>query len=308
MIDDLQQKIAEFVFEVLKNRPPEMRLTSPRGDLRPSPIEEIPFGGTVWDDFGVQAFGLAYAVNGQSPKFIELGRSVPGNEKKSFQHVLKLEDLDVQTDALVSWFVWADDVGPDGQVRRTMGDLYFGEVRPFEEVFREGQGMEGQGGGGESGGEDRTGRLTDLQKQIVNATWKLQRDHSTMAERPPKTTGGKAPNRRDPERPDDQSRNSAPTFDHLFRREGFLNHLRPVAGQLAQADRSDASDEPDRDSAAAVFRKHGDRAAGIGGPIRIALPDGDLHVLPGLQFQAIRVRFAAFQVFGHGLAAFEQWV
>jgi hypothetical protein len=89
-----------------------------------------------------------------------------------------LEDLGVQPDELVAWFVWADDIGPDGQVRRSSGDLYFGEVRPFEEVFREGQGMDGQGQGGQQQGQqDRTGKLADLQKQIINATWKLQRQN-----------------------------------------------------------------------------------------------------------------------------------
>src|SRR5262249_5986321 len=44
----------------------------------------------------------------------------------------------------------------------------------------EGQGMEGpgQGGGGESGG-NQTGRLADLQKQIISATWNLQRRQGT---------------------------------------------------------------------------------------------------------------------------------
>jgi hypothetical protein len=89
---------ADFVFVVLKNRTPEMHLTSPRGDFRPSALEEIPFEGTVWDDFGIRAFGLAYAVNGQSPNFIELGKDVPGNEKRPFRHFLRLEDLGVKPD------------------------------------------------------------------------------------------------------------------------------------------------------------------------------------------------------------------
>jgi len=222
---------AEFVFDVLKNRPPELRLTSPRGDLRPSPLEEVRFEGTVWDDFGVPAFGLAYAVNGQPPKFIELGKGVPGNQKKTFQHVLRLEDLGLKPDELVSWFVWADDLGPDGQVRRTMGDLYFGEVRPFEEVFREGQGMEGQGGGGEGGGEDTTGKLADLQKQIVNATWRLERDHSRDGARQPNGSEGKAPAGHTPQRPGDQS--------SLQPRQIF----RQFAGQVDPSDRSDQSDQ-----------------------------------------------------------------
>jgi hypothetical protein len=178
---------AQFVFEALTNRTPEFHLASPRGDIRPSPLEEIPFEGTVWDDFGVKNYGIGYTIPGKDTTYIELGSGVKAKEKKTFQHVLRLEDLGVQPDELVAWFVWADDVGPDGQLRRSTGDLYFGEVRPFEEVFREGQGMDSQGQGGQQQGQqDRTGKLADLQKQIINATWKLQRQNVKQKPTAPK--------------------------------------------------------------------------------------------------------------------------
>jgi hypothetical protein len=165
---------AQFVFDVLSNRPPELRLASPRGDIRPSALEEISFEGTVWDDFGVEAYGLGYTIAGQDTKFVELGKQVPAKEKKQFQYLLRLEELGAQADQLVAWFAWADDIGPDGKLRRTASDMYFGEVRPFEEVFRESQGMEGEG---QAGQENETDKLADLQKQIINATWRLQREH-----------------------------------------------------------------------------------------------------------------------------------
>ena len=166
-----------FVIDVLPNRPPEIRLASPRGDVRPSALEEVAFEGTVLDDFGTGAYGLAYAIGGGEPKFIELGQNGAAKEKKTFAHLLKLEELGAKPDDLISWFVWADDTGPDGKVRRTQGDLYFGEVRPFDEIFRESQNMESgddEGGGGGGGAEAR--KLTELQKQIISATWRLQRD------------------------------------------------------------------------------------------------------------------------------------
>jgi len=179
---------AQFVFDVLKNRPPELRVTSPRGDTRPSALEELSFEGTVWDDFGVQAYGLAYTLAGRETRFVELGRAVAAKEKRPFQYLLRLEELGVQPDQLVSWFVWADDIGPDAQVRRTTGDLYFAEVRPFEEIFREGQDMDGQSqqAGEQSGEGNQAARLAELQKQIISATWKLQREHGGSRQaRPP---------------------------------------------------------------------------------------------------------------------------
>jgi hypothetical protein len=171
-----KNKVASpFVIDVQPNRPPELRLASPRGDVRPSALEEVAFDGTVFDDFGTPAYGLAYTLAGGEAKFIELGKDGAAKEKRSFAHLLNLEELGAKPDDLVSWYAWADDIGPDGNVRRTNGDLYFAEVRPFDEIFRESQNMEsGEQEGGGQGQEAR--KLTELQKQIINATWKLQRE------------------------------------------------------------------------------------------------------------------------------------
>jgi len=183
---------AQFVLDVLKNREPELKIASPRGDTRPSALEEVSFEGMVWDDFGVQAYGLAYAEAGSEIKFVELGLTIPAGEKRPFKHVLHLEDLGAKPDQLISWFLWADDIGPDGQVRRSAGDMYFAEVRSFDEVFRQGQGGAGggeqqQAGGESGGGGSPQAKLAELQKQIINATWKLQRQQSRQSPAPTQT-------------------------------------------------------------------------------------------------------------------------
>ena len=173
-----------FVIDVQPNRVPEIKLASPRGDVRPSALEEVAFEGTVWDDFGTGAFGLAYSISGAEPKFIELGRDGGAKEKRTFSHLMKLEDLGAKPDDLISWFVWAEDTGPDGQVRRTSGDLYFAEVRPFDEIFRESQNMESgdeEKQPQQGGQRNQARKLTELQKQIISATWKLQRTGATSS-------------------------------------------------------------------------------------------------------------------------------
>jgi hypothetical protein len=177
---------AQFIIEVLSNRPPELKLASPRGDVRPSPLEEIAFAGSVWDDFGVKAYGLAYTMAGQETRWIELGRDVPARQKQPYQHLLRLEELAPHPDQLISWFAWADDAGPDGQTRRTTSDLFFAEVRPFEEIFREGQSMDNASQPREQNEESdspagQTARLAEIQKQIISATWKLQREAGIAA-------------------------------------------------------------------------------------------------------------------------------
>ncbi len=179
---------AQFVVDVLKNRQPELKLASPRGDQRVSPLQEIIFQGEAWDDFGVRSYGLTYTVAGSEPKSVALGEKTAANEKRQFSFLLALESLGVKPDELVSYFIWAEDAGPDGQPRRTSSDMFFAKVRPFEEIFREGQSADsaseqqqqeqGQGQGNQSA------KLAELQKQIINATWKVQRQESSPARRP----------------------------------------------------------------------------------------------------------------------------
>ena len=122
----------------------------------PAPAGQIP----------PQAAGLAFAESGN----IYVG--LIGTNQ------IALEKLGVQVDQLVSYFAWAEDYGPDGQSRRTFSDIFFAEVRPFEEIFRadqSGQSASQQQRQQQSGQQgNQPTRLAELQKQIVIATWKLQ--------------------------------------------------------------------------------------------------------------------------------------
>ncbi len=172
-----------FVFDALTNRTPDLKFAFPRGDQRVSALEEIAFKAETSDDFGLKAYGIAYNLAGQETKFIELGQAAGAHEKREFNQLVPLEDLGAQPDQLLSYYVWADDIGPDNNLRRTASDMYFAEVRPFEEIFREGQGAEGgqQQQQQQQQRQNAAERLAELQKQIINATWNLQRRESGKA-------------------------------------------------------------------------------------------------------------------------------
>jgi hypothetical protein len=191
---------AQFGVEVKKNRPPELKFTTPRGDQRVTMLQELPFAGEVWDDFGLIRYGLSYAVVGRPEVEIVLGETTKADEKRTFQHLLPFEDLAVQPDELVSYYLWAEDVGPDGQVRRTAGDIFFAEIKPFEEIFRAAESPEGGGGGGGGGGGEQAQKLAELQKEIITATWNLQRRHAPGA-KPPAVPSAPAPVPANPARP-----------------------------------------------------------------------------------------------------------
>ncbi len=168
---------SDFTIQVLTNRRPEIKLAFPRGDQRVSRLEEVQLQAETRDDFGVLKYGVGFGVAGQEPQFIEIGGPTRADEKRDFTNMVSLEKLGVNVDQVVSYFAWADDYGPDGQVRRTFSDMFFAEVRPFEEVFHPDQSdAGGSGGQNQGGGGNQATQLAELQKQIVIATWKLQRD------------------------------------------------------------------------------------------------------------------------------------
>ena len=167
----------EFRFEVKPNTPPEIKLAFPAQDVKVSPLEEMLIEATAWDDFGILNAGIVVTIPGRSPIDVPLGKSLKGGEHHKLSALQRLEDLKVDPDELVSYYIFAEDHGPDGQVRRVSSDLYFAEVRPFEEIFRQ---LEGPPGGkSQSSGSQQQknpmDQLIELQKQIVTATWKLAR-------------------------------------------------------------------------------------------------------------------------------------
>ncbi len=179
---------ATFTLDALPNRRPELKIVTPKGDQRVSPIEEVAFRVEAWDDFGLRAAGISYSIGGGETKDMPLARDSKPDERLHLEHVLKLEDIGVKVDELVSWHVWAEDVGPDGKPRRTQGDMFFAEVRPFEEIYRPGDdssGSQQQQGGGQ--GEEAT-KLADLQKQIITATWNLKRAEDANPTQPGETS------------------------------------------------------------------------------------------------------------------------
>lgn len=166
---------ADIVIQVLSNRPPELKLVFPSGDQRVSRLEELQLQAEARGEFGLLKYGVGYGAAGAEPRFVELGQSTPHNEKRVFDYLIPLETLALEPDQVLAYFVWADDFGPDGKIRRTVSDMFFAEVRPFEEKFRAGQSESSASGQGEGQQQENpAAELAEMQKEIVIATWKLR--------------------------------------------------------------------------------------------------------------------------------------
>jgi len=168
-----------FVIDVHKNLPPELRVAFPNRDVLASPLEELSLEAKVSDDYGLTGYGLSYALAGAEGRDVTLSPSPVPSDKQQIQHMLALEELSAQPDQLLTYYFWADDVGPDGGTRRTSGDMYFAEIRPFEEIFRESQSSQNQQNQNQQSqqqqGRQQGEQLAQLQKQIISATWNIKR-------------------------------------------------------------------------------------------------------------------------------------
>jgi hypothetical protein len=171
----------EFVVKVIPNREPELKLIS-AVDQRVSAIQEMIVGARVQDDFGIHRTGIRVSVGDSEPSDIELISPGESTTKKTeLQHLIDLESLQAKADQLVTYHFWTEDLDRDGQPRRIESEMYFAEVRPFEETFREAdasatqqrQEQQQQQQGSESG--QQAEELAELQKKILSATWNLLR-------------------------------------------------------------------------------------------------------------------------------------
>ncbi len=168
--DRSNKRPAAFEIKLKKNLPPEVALSFPGKDSDVSALQEMFLEAKIWDDVKVERFGATYSVNGEEA---ELELSSGGVDPKGKEVVggrLALETLAARPDDSLTYFVWAEDLDGKGEVRRTNSDIYFADVRHFENTFKEQEGQPGEGGeGGESGGA--AGKLIEMQKEIISATW-----------------------------------------------------------------------------------------------------------------------------------------
>ena len=91
---------------------------------------------------------------------------------------LAAEDLGVQPGDVITYYARARDVGRGKQPTETRSDIFFLEVRPFSEEFvlAQSQAMSGMA-------SEQIETLIAAQKEIINATWNIERRASSGAGR-----------------------------------------------------------------------------------------------------------------------------
>ena len=160
----------EYFIRTLQDRPPDVRIIRPASDRQVTSVEEVPIEASAEDDFGVAALDLVYAIGAGVEKVLPFQREGLSTEV-SGRRTVYLEDMAVRPGDVVAYYARARDIGLGKRSTEARSDLFFLEVTPFEQELVASQ-SQGAGGRGALG---TLGDLAQRQKDIVTATWNLDR-------------------------------------------------------------------------------------------------------------------------------------
>ena len=111
-----------------------MHVVRPARDRAVTRLEEVEIEAEAEDDYGIDRLELVYAVRGGAERAIPL-RIDAGRTAVNGRHTLYLEDLDVRPGDFVSYYVRARDVARGKRPSEARSDIFFLEVKPFEQEF-----------------------------------------------------------------------------------------------------------------------------------------------------------------------------
>ncbi len=160
----------EYFIRTLDDRPPEVRIVKPAADRQVTRLEEVAIDAQAADDYGIERFELVYSVRGRAEKVLPFTDRVSGTSV-SGSRTIYLEEMDVQPGDFITYYARARDVAKGRRSTEGRSDIFFLEVKPYDEQFvsAESQGMR-------AGANSRSlEELAAAQKNIIIATWKLDR-------------------------------------------------------------------------------------------------------------------------------------
>ncbi|MFH1572804.1 MAG: hypothetical protein ABIG68_02410, partial [Acidobacteriota bacterium] len=167
----------EYDLEAIDDAPPRVVITRPMRDVRATSVEEVFSEISAEDDIGVAKVRLFYSVNGTEEKTVELFQAAPPERAVVSAHTFFLEEFGLQPGDLVSYYARATDNNNVTGPGDASSDIYFIQIRPFENQFTQSQqGAMPQGGGGQGGNDS----LSRQQKEIIAGTFRLVRDKGIM--------------------------------------------------------------------------------------------------------------------------------
>src|SRR6185436_9800972 len=168
--DGLRSDGTEYFVRLMDDRPAEVHILRPSGDQGVTPLEEVPIEARADDDFGIESFDMVYSVSGGAEKvvpFTSLGGTATA---RIGSRMLAVEDLRVKPGDVIAYYARARDVAHAKASTLSRSEIFFLEVKPFNEEYSlaQSQAMAASTGTQLEG-------LISAQKEIISATWNLER-------------------------------------------------------------------------------------------------------------------------------------
>jgi hypothetical protein len=161
---------AEYFIRLMDDRPPDVRILRPSADQQITPLEEVPIEARADDDYGIGRFELVYAVAGGPEHVVPFDKLTGTAIEKMGTRVLPAEDLGVKPGDVITYSARATDVGRGKRPTEATSDIFFLEVKPFNEEFIAAESQAGSGGS-----DSQIESLIQGQKEIIASTWNVER-------------------------------------------------------------------------------------------------------------------------------------
>lgn len=170
----------DYTIDALPDRPPTIHFTKPGSDQKVLNVDEVYTEVQADDDYGISKMELVYSVNGGAEKTAPLYSATRRTPNMTAGYTFSLEDFKLQPGDVVSYYARATDNDAVSGPQTATSDIYFLQVRPFEQDYKQDQ---SGGGGGGGGNNDDTGQLSEQQRQIIAGTFNTLRDKASKQQK-----------------------------------------------------------------------------------------------------------------------------
>ena len=159
----------EYTITAIPDEPPEIAIREPGRDIKATKLEEVKILAEATDDYGVENMTLMYSIgSGEAQELPVETVEVKAEKIISGTYVFYLEELDVEPGELISYYAQATDNNTRTGPGTSTSELYFIEVRPFNERYMQ---MDAEGQQAQQEGQPFPNLIAD-QRTIIKNTWK----------------------------------------------------------------------------------------------------------------------------------------
>jgi hypothetical protein len=168
--DGLTSEGVEYFIRVMDDRPPDVHILRPSGDEQITPLQEVPIEARADDDYGIASFDMVYSVGGGQEQIVPFTTLGGTPIARLGSRMLAAEDLRVKPGDVIAYYARASDVARGKRSTMSRSEIFFLEVKPFNEEYTmaQSQAMAAATGTQLEG-------LIASQKEIISATWNLER-------------------------------------------------------------------------------------------------------------------------------------